>query len=108
MAESLVVTVEEAAGILGVGRNTAYMAVKLGTLPSVKVGRRILIPKVALSKWLEAAGDAPILTVEQVKGEREAARERSRLAEEAKLKEERKKDEAEFHRLSLKLGFYDR
>ena len=42
--------------ILGIGRNTAYEAVKKGEIPSVKVGRRILVPSKALDKWLESGG----------------------------------------------------
>jgi excisionase family DNA binding protein len=44
----LVYSVPECAEALGVGRNTAYAAVKSGQLPSIRIGRRILIPKSAL------------------------------------------------------------
>lgn len=37
-------TVEEAASLLGIGRSAAYAAVKAKEIPSVKVGRRVLIP----------------------------------------------------------------
>jgi excisionase family DNA binding protein len=37
-------TVEEAAGMLGISRGLAYQGVANGDLPSIKVGRRILIP----------------------------------------------------------------
>jgi excisionase family DNA binding protein len=45
-------TVEEAAGILGVSRGTAYEAVRSGELPSVRLGRRLLIPRARLLQLL--------------------------------------------------------
>ncbi len=41
----LVYTVDEAAALLGISRNKAYEAVKTGVIPSIKIGRRILIPR---------------------------------------------------------------
>lgn len=54
--ERLTLTVEEAAKMLGIGRNLCYERVKTGDLPSIKIGRRILIPRRALEKFLEQAG----------------------------------------------------
>jgi excisionase family DNA binding protein len=51
--ERATITVEQAAKRLGVGRNQAYEAVKSGELPSLKIGRRILVPRLALEKLLE-------------------------------------------------------
>ena len=48
MSESLVLTVEEAAKLLRVSRGSAYEAVRTGELPSVRIGRRILIPRQSL------------------------------------------------------------
>ena len=48
MTETLTYTVEEAARLLGVGRGTAYAAVKAGEIPSVRIGRRVLIPRHSL------------------------------------------------------------
>jgi len=48
----LTLTVQEAATLLGIGRNSAYEAVKTGTLPSVQIGRRILVPRAALEQML--------------------------------------------------------
>jgi excisionase family DNA binding protein len=47
--------IEEAAKILGISRNTAYDAVRSGQLPTVKIGRRFLVPKAALERLLESA-----------------------------------------------------
>ena len=49
----LCVTVPEAAEMLGISRNFAYQLVREGKLPSIRFGKRILIPRVALEKMLE-------------------------------------------------------
>ena len=46
--------VAEAAKILGIGKQLAYAQVKNGRLPVIKCGRRLLIPKAALSKMLSS------------------------------------------------------
>lgn len=48
----LTLTVEEAAETLGVSRAFAYEAVRRGEIPSIRIGRRILIPKVGLERLL--------------------------------------------------------
>jgi excisionase family DNA binding protein len=45
-------SIEDLAEILGIGRSTAYAAVRNGTIPSIKVGKRVLIPKVSLHRLL--------------------------------------------------------
>jgi excisionase family DNA binding protein len=45
-------TVEEAAEILGVSRNSAYQAVRAGELPALKIGKRLLVPKAAFEQLL--------------------------------------------------------
>jgi excisionase family DNA binding protein len=47
-------TIEESARILGIGRNQAYDAAKRGELPTVRLGRRLLVPRDALEKFLAA------------------------------------------------------
>lgn len=39
------ITVEEVAERLGISRNAAYLAVKSGDIPSVKIGRTIRVPR---------------------------------------------------------------
>lgn len=52
-----VLTVEEARQILRLGRSGIYEAIKMGELPTLRFGRRIVIPRAALEKLLaEAAG----------------------------------------------------
>jgi excisionase family DNA binding protein len=48
----LTITVEEAALRLGISRPTAYEAVKIGSIPSIKIGHRILVPLDALDRML--------------------------------------------------------
>jgi excisionase family DNA binding protein len=51
-----VLSVEEARVVLGLGRRAAYAGVKRGEIPSIRVGRRLLVPRVALDKLL-SGGD---------------------------------------------------
>lgn len=60
-------TVDEAAELLGIGRNGAYEGVRSGQIPSIRIGKRILVPKAALERMLagdvgngDAAASAPI------------------------------------------------
>jgi excisionase family DNA binding protein len=41
-------TVREAAQVLGIGRDATYAAVQAGTIPSIRVGRRVVIPREAI------------------------------------------------------------
>ena len=50
----LVVTIAEAAKLLGISRSFAYELVKRGDLPVVRLGRRQLVPKEALSRLMES------------------------------------------------------
>ena len=52
----LVMTVEEAGRCLGVSRPTAYLLAKLGKIPVIRLGRRLVVPIAALNKMLENAG----------------------------------------------------
>jgi excisionase family DNA binding protein len=51
---SLTYSITEAAELLGIGRNSAYEAATRGDLPAIKLGRRLLVPKAALHRLLEA------------------------------------------------------
>jgi excisionase family DNA binding protein len=52
-ADSLVLTVEEAAKLLRIGRSRAYEAVKTGAIPTIRIGRRILVPRARMLAMLE-------------------------------------------------------
>jgi excisionase family DNA binding protein len=53
--ERRVVTVGEAAAILQISRGAAYQAVKTKQLPTIRIGRRLLVPIVALERLLGSA-----------------------------------------------------
>jgi excisionase family DNA binding protein len=48
-----VLTVSEAAELLGVSRAFAYELVARGELPAVRLGRRIMIPRVGIQRIIE-------------------------------------------------------
>jgi len=48
----LTITVPEAGALLGLGRDSAYAAVERGELPSLRLGRRIVVPVGALLRLL--------------------------------------------------------
>lgn len=56
-SERLAYTVAEAAALLGIGRTHAYALAKAGDLPTVALGRRVVVPKARLDAML--AGDRP-------------------------------------------------
>jgi len=51
--ERLTLTVNEVARVLGISRGLAYSMVKTGEIPSVRFGKRVLIPRRALERLLE-------------------------------------------------------
>ena len=54
--EKLTLSVDEAARALGLSRNSCYQAAETGAIPSVRIGKRILIPRFALERLLAGAG----------------------------------------------------
>jgi excisionase family DNA binding protein len=52
-------TVDEAAYELGISRNAAYHAVRNGEIPSIRIGKRIIVPRAAFEKLL-ARADAEV------------------------------------------------
>jgi excisionase family DNA binding protein len=59
-AERAVLTADEAWKLIGgtevISRGGWYNAIKRGEVPSIRMGKRILIPRAALMRWLESAG----------------------------------------------------
>jgi len=53
MTERLTVSVPEAAKMLGISKNSAYNAVARGSVPSLRIGKRIVVPLAALRRILE-------------------------------------------------------
>jgi excisionase family DNA binding protein len=46
-------TVKEAAKMLGISQPSAYEAAARGEIPTVRIGKRILVPLVALDRMLD-------------------------------------------------------
>jgi excisionase family DNA binding protein len=54
----LTMTIPEAAEKLGIGRNQGYSAAKAGQIPTIKIGKRLLVPVAALESKLLKAGSS--------------------------------------------------
>lgn len=52
-SESLVLTVGEAAKLLRLSKTTTYDQIRQGSIPSIRMGKRILVPRAALIRMLE-------------------------------------------------------
>jgi len=52
-SERLTYSIKETAQVLGLSRNSVYQGCLRGEIPSIRIGKRILIPKAALLKILE-------------------------------------------------------
>ncbi|MBK8294916.1 MAG: helix-turn-helix domain-containing protein [Solirubrobacterales bacterium] len=52
-------TIEEAGTILGIGRTAAYEAARCGQIPVVRIGRRLLVPRIALENLLSGGSGSP-------------------------------------------------
>lgn len=52
----LVYSVEEAGALLDLGRSGSYEAARRGQIPTIRIGRRLLVPKAALDRLLAEAG----------------------------------------------------
>ena len=47
-----ILTVEQTAKVLGISRGLAFTAVRTGDIPSIRIGRRILVPRDGLREML--------------------------------------------------------
>ena len=54
-SERRTLTVEEAGRILGISRGAAYARAEDGSIPTIRLGKRLLVPKAALDKLLMTA-----------------------------------------------------
>jgi excisionase family DNA binding protein len=54
--QHLTITVEEASEALGISRSLAYELVRRGEIPSLRLGRRIVVPVRALEDLVERTG----------------------------------------------------
>lgn len=55
MEERLTLTVDEAAQVLGISRALAYELITRGQLPSLRLGRRIVVPRGVLEMLMAQA-----------------------------------------------------
>jgi excisionase family DNA binding protein len=64
MATQKTISIPEAAQELGISRNGAYEAAKRGEIPTVRIGRRLLVPRDAIDRLLAQASakSAHVLT----------------------------------------------
>lgn len=51
--DSLVLTAGETARLLRLSKTTVYDQIRQGSIPSIRIGKRILIPRAALMRKLE-------------------------------------------------------
>jgi excisionase family DNA binding protein len=52
LRRSLTCSIDEAAALLGIGRSTAYAGARDGSLPTLKVAHRLLVPTAKLLAML--------------------------------------------------------
>jgi excisionase family DNA binding protein len=52
--ENLTYTVDQTARMLGISRNSAYALVREGRIPALRLGKRIVIPRVKLQELLSS------------------------------------------------------
>ena len=53
MTEKLTLSVEEMGELLGVSRQTAYNLIHRTDFPTLRIGKRVLIPKKQLEAWMD-------------------------------------------------------
>ncbi len=56
--DRLVLTVPEAADLLGICRNAAYEGVRRGEIPSIRIGKRLVVPRAAFEEMLKGGATA--------------------------------------------------
>lgn len=56
MKDKLVLNVSEVSALLQISRASTYLAIRSGEIPHITIGKRILIPRLALEAKLAEAG----------------------------------------------------
>jgi excisionase family DNA binding protein len=54
--EGYVLTVADVQKYLGISKNLAYSQIRAGTIPSIRLGRKVLVPRAAFEEWLKSTG----------------------------------------------------
>lgn len=62
LTEKLTLSVEEMGELLGVSRQTAYNLIHRADFPTLRIGKRVLIPKKQLEAWMDRqlGGDSDV------------------------------------------------
>ncbi len=60
--ERLTLNIEEAAELLGIGREKTRLLCNAGVIPSLRLGRRLIIPKSRFLRWLDDPAAQETLT----------------------------------------------
>jgi excisionase family DNA binding protein len=71
--DELLISVNEAARRLGIGRSLCYELIASGQLPRVRAGRRTLVPVTALQDWVDRQLLAEVSAEVSAKSPRSAA-----------------------------------
>jgi excisionase family DNA binding protein len=50
-------SVDELAKEIGISRQAAYSALHRGVIPHIRIGKRFILPRSAITEWLRTAGD---------------------------------------------------
>jgi excisionase family DNA binding protein len=50
-------SVDELAKEIGISRHAAYAGLHSGTIPSIRLGKRFILPRAAIAEWLRTAGN---------------------------------------------------
>ena len=50
-------SVDELAKEIGISRQAAYAALHRGVIPSIRIGKRFILPRSAIAEWLRTAGN---------------------------------------------------
>jgi excisionase family DNA binding protein len=56
MSDRKTMSIREAANYLGIGRNSAYEAARTGQIPTIRIGRLLRVPVIAIERMLAHAG----------------------------------------------------
>ena len=64
MSEREVISVPEAGHRLGISRNSAYDAARRGEIPTIRIGKHLLVPIVAFQRLIEGKEPADVSPVQ--------------------------------------------
>lgn len=66
-------SVEEFAREIGISRQSAYAALRKNTIPHIRLGKRYILPKAAISEWLRNPAAFELLTAERLRAKLQMA-----------------------------------